>query len=431
MINLLCICVRTQPNETEQDGKESMKGFLTNINQHTVVDIIRNDRIRKLISQIVFYITFCVYMVASLLQYTSIKSGYPDFNKILTQITWICVYVAIANAILLADYSVMQIIMYVTVGVLMYYSYKNCGTRLVYQGFVLALSARQADWAKLRRILLYVMGAFIAVCMILYATGVLTGFEYYKDGRMRLVMGYNHPNVLGCIVMTFGLIWIANFAERAKIWDYLVILILTLFCWFGPMSRTAAISLGVALILMLVQRFFGKKLLSFAWVRWLLALSSPIYFLMIFALSYFYTPDSAFFVKINAALSGRVAFGRAFLEKYYHTWMGQKIKMVGTAESERTGQPNMYLDSAYMRLYVSVGIIALLIFLFVMITAMLYAIRKSDWGLIIGLLAFGLYGISEVYMMYVFYNVFLIGASYSEYSDFKLLGWKKKKHADL
>lgn len=408
-----------------------MTAFLRNLKDNTIAGIVGDDNARKKISQIVFYITFSIYMVASLLQYTSIKSGYPEFNKVLTKIIWYCVYIAIVNVILLADYSLLQLMLYVVMMILLYYSYKNCGTRLVYQGFVFALSARQADWKKVRKLLLYLMEAFIAACLILYATGILTAFEYFKDGRMRLVLGYNHPNVLGCIVMTFGLIWIANFAERAKIRDFLVVIALTLFCWFGPMSRTAAISLGVALVVLVIQKFFGDKLLSFAWVRWLLALSSPLYFLLIFGLSYFYTPDSAFFQKVNAALSGRVAFGRAFLDDYYHTWMGQKIKMVGSAEAQRTGKKNMYLDSAYMRLYVSVGIIALLIFFAVMILAMLYAIKKSDWGLIIGLLAFGLYGISEVYMMYVFYNVFLMGASYSEFSDARVLLCKKGKHENL
>lgn len=407
-----------------------MTRLLTDMNNHTAVDILKDDGCRKRISQVLFYLTFFVYMAASLLQYTSIKSGYPDFNKILTKLIWLCVYLAVANAVLFADYSLMQLLMYAVMGVLLYYSYKNCGTRLVFQGFVMALSARQVEWRKLIRRLVWFFGIFMAVCLVLYAAGVLTGFEYSKDGRARLVLGYNHPNVLGCMVLAFGLTWIAARIHALRVWDYLVVLALILFCWFGPMSRTAAISLGAALVLMAAGQFLGERLLALPPVRWLLVLSAPLYFLMIFFLSYFYTPDSAFLVKVNAALSGRVAFGRAFLTKYYHTWMGQKIKMVGTAEAERTGQANMYLDSAYMRLYVSVGIVALCIFLFVMMAAMLYAIRSRDWGIIIGLLAFGLYGISEVYMMYVFFDVFLIGVSHFEYSDCRQLGWKKT-YADL
>ena len=91
----------------------------------------------------------------------------------------------------------------------------------------------------------------------------------------------------------------------------------------------------------------------------------------------------------------------------------------------------MYLDSAYMCLYVSIGIIGLLIILFVMIAAMLYAIRMRDWGMITGLLAYGIYGISEVYMMYVFFNVFLMGVSYGELADIKLLMHRKEKHENL
>ena len=50
------------------------------INRHSLADIVGNDRTRKYISQVLFYICLAVYMTASLLQYTSIKSGYPDFN---------------------------------------------------------------------------------------------------------------------------------------------------------------------------------------------------------------------------------------------------------------------------------------------------------------------------------------------------------------
>lgn len=408
-----------------------MNGLVNAINRYSVADIIGDARARRRISRVVFYICLAVYMTASLLQYTSIKTSYPEFNKVLTQITWYCVYAAIANIILFADYSLIQIILYIAMMILLYQSYKNCGTRLVYQSFVIALSARPVDWKHLRKVLLYGMGAFIAICFILYAAGVLVGFEYYKGERMRLVLGYNHPNVLGCIVMTFGLIWVAAFAKRSKLCDYLVVIALAAFCWFGPMSRTSAISLAFAVLLMLVAHFWGEKLLDCIVIRWLLSLFAPCCFLLIFGLSYLYTPDNAFFQKINAALSGRVAFGHAFLDKYLHTWMGQKIKMVGTAESQKTGKPNMYLDSAYMRLYVSIGIIGLLIVLFVMIAAMLYAIRMHDWGLIIGLLAFGIYGISEVYMMYVYFNVFLMGAAYGEFSDFGLLIRRKEKNENL
>lgn len=408
-----------------------MKSVMNYINRHSVADIVGNDRTRKYISQVLFYICLAVYMTASLLQYTSIKSGYPDFNKLLTQIIGYCVYVAIVNVILFADYSLIQLVLYVVMMILMYHSYKNAGTRLVYQGFVIALSARQVDWKRLRKVLLYGFGTFIVAGLILYAAGILTAFEYYKGERMRLVLGYNHPNVLGCMIMTFGLIWAANYAKRHKIWDYLVLAALAAFCWFEPMSRTSAISIAFAILVMLIAQFWGERLLDCAFVRWLLSLFAPLCFLLIFGLSYFYTPDSVFFQKINAALSGRVAFGHAFLDKYLHTWMGQKIKMVGSAEAQRTGKTNMYLDSAYMRLYVSIGIIGLLIILFVMIAAMLYAIRMRDWGMIIGLLAYGIYGISEVYMMYVFFNVFLMGVSYGELADIKLLMHRKEKHENL
>jgi hypothetical protein len=411
-----------------------MARLLTYMNRHTSADLFKDDRMRGRVSQVLFGLTFFVYMTASLLQYTSVKTDYPDLNSALTALTWICVYLAVANAVLFADFSLMQLILYAVMGVILYFSYKNCGTRLLFQGYVMALSARQVEWRKLVRGIVCYLGAFLAVCLGLYAAGVLTGYEFFKNGRARLVLGYNHPNVLGCIIMVFGLVWIACRIKKPKLWDYLIVAALTIFCWAGPMSRTAAISLGAALLLMAVQQLWGDRLLSLVWIRWLLVLSSPICFLLIFSLSYFYTPDNAFLAKANAFLNGRAAFGRAFLEKYYHTWMGQKIKMVGTAEAERTGKANMYLDSAYMRLYVSLGILALFIFLFLMIAAMLYAIRQRDWGIIIGLLAFGLYGISEVYMIYVFFDVFLIGAAYMDPSDGRLLmqrgGGRAQKAAD-
>ena len=76
-----------------------MKSVMNYINRHSVADIVGNDRTRKYISQVLFYICLAVYMTASLLQYTSIKSGYSDFNKLLTQIIGYCVYVAILNVI--------------------------------------------------------------------------------------------------------------------------------------------------------------------------------------------------------------------------------------------------------------------------------------------------------------------------------------------
>ena len=93
------------------------------------------------ISAILFYITFFVYTTVSLYGDTTLRYDNKPVYRLLIRIGWYCVYLAMFNAIFLADYSIGQWIMLIGIGITLYISAKHASYRWFYQSYILMLSA--------------------------------------------------------------------------------------------------------------------------------------------------------------------------------------------------------------------------------------------------------------------------------------------------
>ncbi len=361
------------------------------------------------VSVYLFYVSFFMYVAASMARDTTIRYSHVEFYRFLLYFYWIPVILAAVNILFLTDYTVRQMIIYTAFAVALWVSYKNFDNFRLFHSFVILLSARNVEWKTFvkRTFLLY--GALLLAVFLAYCAGILYGVDIYRRGDMvRWTLGFVHPNLLGGYVMVFAMLWVAVRYEAFRAADAVGIILLSVFTWFGPSSRTSALLIVLLLAIVLVSKLCGKWLLRCPVTRFCLIYSYPICFLLIFACSYLYSDDSAFFVRLDSLLSGRVRFGHLFLEKYYHTWFGQKVKQVSSRSALLKGTQTMYLDSAYMRLYVGFGIVACLITLWIFTRIMRYAVENARWDIISGAVVMAAYGISEQYIINLHWNFYLI-----------------------
>ena len=369
---------------------------------------IRHEVASK-VSIILFYISFFMYIIASMLRDTTIKYTNPGCYALLLHFYWIPVIIAAINILLFTDYSVGQIGIYIVFALVFWISYKRYGNYRLYHSFLILLSAKHVKWEQCVKRTLYLYGLLILLIFFAYCFDALYSVDIYTRGdAVRWTLGYVHPNLLGGYLMVLAMLWATVRYGTFNVFDAVMMLLLAAFTWIGPASRTSAVIIGIVLLIVLMSKIIGNWLLNNPVTRFCMIYVFPICFLFIFGCSYLYDENNPFFIKLNEVLSGRVCFGYLFLKKYYHTWFGQKIKQVNNRTALLTGKQTMYLDSSYMRLYVGVGIVGCLITLWIFTRIMRYAVEQARWDIIAGMVAMAIYGISELYITYIHWNFYMV-----------------------
>jgi hypothetical protein len=369
---------------------------------------VRSTWVKKL-SVFLFYLAFFLYVAASMLRDTTLLYDYTKVTDILSSFYWIAVILAAANILLLGDYTVGQMAGYLLFAVVYWISYKNYGNYRLFHSLLILLSARYVEWKPFVKRTFFFYGAMLLFVFFAYGFGLLTSVDiYYRGDVVRWTLGFVHPNLLGGYLMVLAMLWVAVRYETFNFFDVLVVLLLAAFTWVGPASRTSAMIMGLLLLIVLLSKLCGRWLLRSPILRFALMYVFPICFLFIFTCSYIYSDENPLLVKLDAALSGRVCYSHMFLDKYEHTWFGQKVKQVNNRTAMLTGKQAMYLDSSYMRLYIGVGIVGCLVTLWIFTRIMRYAVENARWDIIAGAAAMAVYGISELYITYIHWNFYLI-----------------------
>lgn len=368
---------------------------------------------RKLLSAFVFMAVLLVYTVSMMMTNANVYQDIDVLRHLLVRIGWGCVIVAALNIIFLQDYSIGEMIAIVLLSVLLYISYKNSGNRYLCQSFIIAVSARDTNWRQALHLSLWTHVAMLAIYKLMEMLGIGTVHIFNRaDGTPRYMMGTASPNVLGGYCLVIVLIWIALRFKKWRWFDYLGCAAIGVFVWVYPNSKTSVLLIGLALVLTLFFKLFGKKIIDLDIIRLLLIGLYPFCAFFTFIISYKYDPENRISQLLDRFLNLRVSYGKFFLDQYPHTWWGQRIQMVSNIQAEQTGQQMIWLDSIYLRLYISMGIIATIIAIVLWCMTVWYALKMRDFGILTGVIVMAIYGISAASVTYIHWNVFLIVLGY-------------------
>lgn len=368
---------------------------------------------REVISAFIFMADLLVYTFAMMMTNAAVYQDSDVLRHLLVKIGWCCVIVAALNIIFLSDYSMGKIIAIVLLSVLLYISYKNSGNRYLCQSFLIALSGKASNWKHVLHLCLWSHVAMLIVFEILELLGIGTVYAFNRvDGTARNMMGTSSPNVLGGYYLVIVLIWIALRGMKLRWFEYIGMALIGVFVWVVPNSRTAVLLIAFAIVLAIFFRIFGSPIIAIGIIRLLLLGLYPFCALFTFTISYMYEPNNRVSQLLDRILNLRVSFGKYFLDQYPHTWWGQRIKMVSNIQAQKTGQPMVWLDSIYLRLYISMGIIATVIAIIIWCLTVWYGLKKKDFGILTGVIVMAVYGISASSTTYIHWNVFIVVLAY-------------------
>lgn len=239
----------------------------------------------------------------------------------------------------------------------------------------------------------------------------------FRDNEIRNAFGFRHPNALGAIIF-FLIMTVWTYCKNSTKNNLLIILALIFASFFiGSFvdSRTAqymcilasAIILGVVVLTKFIKE---ERIFSNSIIKCLLRSSFLIIALISFDLGYLYSKDSPFFVFLNELLSGRLHLANNAIMNFAITPFGQILKLSDLDVYNLSSSSSTHyqlLDSFYLSVLYNWGFASLLVFVFIFDMLMKKAIIRHNSKLVITLICFAIYGITEYVYYLICFNIFI------------------------
>ncbi|MGM9904990.1 hypothetical protein [Lactobacillus sp.] len=256
----------------------------------------------------------------------------------------------------------------------------------------------------------YCLSMFCAIFLIIFLCkiGILQNIVYHNilTGETREYLGFNWttfgPNMLFGAIMAFIVIKDKNI----KAWE-----LLTLFAinyWFNLKTNTTAVYLTVNLALIL--DLIGKSNTVRSIIlknRVVQKLATHIFsivcaFTIIFQLFYNSHPNLSIMKEANLALNYRLGLNALAFSNYRITIFGQKIVF------NQTGRNYFYLDSSYIYILFTGGIIALVSICWLLNKVSKQAITSENYFLLIALFVLALHSVTDPQLVDIRNNPFIM-----------------------
>lgn len=280
---------------------------------------------------------------------------------------------------------------------------------ILLDGLLLIVCSKNINFEKCMKYMLYIQSIFIVLIILMSMSGMIGMglFVRTADGELRYAFGFNHPNTLGILVFQ----WICQYfflkRNSREVKKYVLAFIIALIMYRGTDSNTGFL-MSVIVILCnfiyekIVDRVFDwrvlKKIVKVVLVIGLIALTFIIRY-------YWNNPDK---------LSEFTLVSRIDLAKKYLTAYG--ISLFGTAIISGTnvsipGFPigYYYLDNTVAWLLVNCGILVTICVVAVYVLFIKKMIKSGEWCVIISVVAYLIYSLTEHTAMMIVFNGLAVG----------------------
>lgn len=241
-----------------------------------------------------------------------------------------------------------------------------------------------------------------------FKLGFISQYIMYREGIPRYSLGFYHPNTLGVVffILLAEYFFLKN--GKLKIYNFLLSLGISFYIYYLTNSRTT-LAITVFLILgICCVRYINKEKLKrfFSIFRFF-----PLIYLAatIWAVNNY--PTNNLVYQVDKILSGRIYYGRLFLNIYdINSFGNPDLEIIGTKQvSESYGAlKGMILDNSFLLVLVRYGIIPLLLLIALYTILIVFIHKQEKYYFLIILVAFLTLGISESLTFNYQYNVFLL-----------------------
>lgn len=270
---------------------------------------------------------------------------------------------------------------------------------------IILIAAKDENSRKLAAVFGMVKTIALALTLLLWRVGLLEAL-YYQDDKVGYynTYGFCHRNVLGANMAVICLVWFYLRYRKLKIQDIVVWSAISLVTYKIALSRTSLIMMVLTIFGVFAFQKKEELILGLPKIK---KIVPGLFLAMMFVsivCTIFYTQDQWIWQIIDKIFTKRIRFANYCYQEYGLSFFGQRLPFVSSIEAQNGEIKKLILDNAYMRAILYYGIIPGGVFLFSYFKALSCSIRKKNGVLALMLLIFAVYGLSERYMLDVFYQ---------------------------
>lgn len=257
------------------------------------------------------------------------------------------------------------------------------GTRALFSVFLLAFGARGVPFSRIAKLCLCFFLGVLALNTLLVFAGVLEDTllirgEVWGQGNVRHTLGFGYPNTLALWGM--AAVFAALLVFTRGYWGIALCLVLSQGLFLLTDSKAAYFSQLAAVVLCLLLRFLGPKLVGKKWVPWVCGGLVALVAFGFVALSLLYREDSRIFGLLNTIFSQRLGYSNQGFRLFGVSLFGAHVDFGWDP-----------VDSLYTYGPICLGLVPSLLYLSLVVSSTCRAAKNGKWEMVAVLLAASLY----------------------------------------
>lgn len=338
----------------------------------------------------IYLVTYAGLIILSVIQTVSIVSNSGIALKILNYAQWIlCTF-----DLLIIVTSKCTIKQFFIIGIaltFLFIGYYESGMSVLFRGALLIIASRDILYNRLYHVGMRTYAFMVSIIFILGFCNLIP--SNYRRGYSSY--GFVHPNMLGLYILVILCYIIILYYKKIKLWNYIIFLLIAFANLMLTDSKNSSIIMVIAVILLFILKTFGEKLLINKFFVLGLYLLMPILFVLSCYVAINFDINNEIYFQMNIQFSDRLSMAHTFINYYTPQLFGQEITRI-------------MVENSYIVLLWQDGIIPSLLFLFIYLRLINKAIQYYDYGALVCLICFAIYGLAEVKSFDIYCNVALL-----------------------
>lgn len=369
------------------------------------MNISKNEKV----SELLFFLPYTIWLVLFVLKQSYFKEILPIF--FLFKIARVVLYLFIIIKIIYNERNKYDIAVFALTLGLSLIIWFNSRDNIIVDTFLLIYFGRNIDFKKIIKVTYKTEIVVISIIILSSLLGIINNriwFRYGDSLNPRYGMGFTYATFLANYFFHIVLMYIYCRKNKFKIIDASIIFVLNLIIY--NLTDTKAVFYLVIMIIgvTLCYSYFNMtkiNLIERVVFKYIFIVSAII---SIFS-SLFYNSNNKIFNILNKALSGRLELGHRAINNYGFSLFGKNIEwLIGKEGIDRpVGSVYNYVDSSYLNLALTYGILLLLIICIGFTLVNVRAIKNNDKYLCLALFFLAVHSITDPQLIEIKYDPFL------------------------
>lgn len=365
---------------------------------------------------IVFCIAFSIYLASMI--FSASMFGIMTVCSVFLKLARYGAYALMLWKIAIdTEFSLRQIERYVLCAVeilLVYYCTEN--KNLIFL-FLMIIAVSDVCFSKILKTYIWTSGLCIGTVILFSTLDLIPLRDDFSEARPRCALGFDFVTTGANFWMYLVLVYICYRRKRIT-WIEAGILEIITYVFFALTDTKNAfaittLAIVLAMILKIWNEQFGRKIFSF-FIQYI----TLIGILLIGTLTFFFDKSTFVSETINELLTNRLQLTYDAVQKYGIKLFGQSIDWIGgTIFFEKEYVDYNYVDSSYMQIMLSYGIVLLIMIIvgYYLIGKMI--VKEKAWYLGLVIILSAVHSTFDPQLMWIQYNVCFLALGYLFVAD--------------